>query len=211
MRFPLKYLARRATVRRDIFWNTYMSDEIQNKRGDANITNFPVLKPQDMNYDYIYEYVREWASKKYKEAGDIIIRKVDDREYICETKICFRFNKILETLYKDFKQVFLSRLVKRDAPKPQAKVPPQPQEVGEPVVGSIQDQPRQEQVRVAAGSPAPQPNSLGSDASLVGSTPKGKGKKVVPPEGEAASRDATPPEPKIPNKKNKQEANRRES
>ncbi|WKC58517.1 hypothetical protein [Borrelia sp. P9F1] len=115
MRFRLKYLALRAWVRKDKFWKIYTSQEIQEKKQDASITNFPVLTIQDMNWGYIYEYVVEWVEKKYKERGDIVIKKQDE-EYLCETKSCFRFNKILVNIYKDFKEIFLSRLKKKVEP-----------------------------------------------------------------------------------------------
>ncbi|QMU99667.1 hypothetical protein F0310_04465 (plasmid) [Borrelia sp. A-FGy1] len=140
MRFTLKYLALRASVRKDIFWKIYSSEEIQKRKSNPNITNFPILSPQDVNYDYIYAYLKEWVEKKYRGRDDITIRKVDDREYLCETKKCSRFSKILEAIYKDFKQVFLSRLVKKEPAERQQKAAPK-QKVGQPDALGLQKQP----------------------------------------------------------------------
>ncbi|UGQ16702.1 hypothetical protein [Borrelia sp. RT5S] len=111
MRFRPKHVAVKAWIRRDKFWKIYKSRDIQEKSQDASITNFPVLTAQDMNWDYIYAYVLEWIEKKCKARGDIVVKK-QDNEYLCETKSCFRFNTILDALYKDFKEIFIARLVK---------------------------------------------------------------------------------------------------
>ncbi|AHH11734.1 Hypothetical protein BCO_0122901, partial (plasmid) [Borrelia coriaceae ATCC 43381] len=84
MRFNLKYLARRLYIKRHRFWNTYMSREVQSKRSDKKIINFPILSSQDIDYEYVYAYLKDWVSKKYRAGHGIIINRVGDN-YECET------------------------------------------------------------------------------------------------------------------------------
>ncbi|AHH07236.1 Hypothetical protein BCD_1170 (plasmid) [Borrelia crocidurae DOU] len=78
MKFTLKYLTRRLYLRRDRFWQTYMSDEIQSKKNDETIVNFPILNSDDIDYEYVSSYVKEWISKKYTDNLDIKIQLVDN-------------------------------------------------------------------------------------------------------------------------------------
>ncbi|WP_051374009.1 hypothetical protein [Borrelia persica] len=73
MRFHLRYLAKRLYIKRDKLWTVYMSDEVQSKRIDKTIVNFPVLVPEDIDYDYVYRYLKEWVAKKYTDNLDIKI------------------------------------------------------------------------------------------------------------------------------------------
>ncbi|QFP42486.1 hypothetical protein F9Y90_05120 (plasmid) [Borrelia miyamotoi] len=66
----------------DRFWTTYMSDEVQSKKTDVN---FPIINPEDIDYEYIYSYLKEWVSKKYTDNFEIKIKQIDTDEYLCET------------------------------------------------------------------------------------------------------------------------------
>ncbi|AOW96221.1 hypothetical protein [Borrelia miyamotoi] len=64
MRFNLKYLAKRLYINRDRFWTTYMSDELQLKKSDETIINFPILNPEDIDYEYIYIHILKTGYQK---------------------------------------------------------------------------------------------------------------------------------------------------
>ncbi|QBK64057.1 hypothetical protein EZU68_06710, partial (plasmid) [Borrelia miyamotoi] len=82
MRFSLQYLAKRLYIKRDRFWEIYTSDEIQSKKTDKSIMNFPILSSDDIDYEYIYSYLKEWIAKKYRDNLEIKIEKIDDNEYL---------------------------------------------------------------------------------------------------------------------------------
>ncbi|ANA43931.1 BBG30-like protein (plasmid) [Borrelia hermsii HS1] len=113
MRFSLKYLARRLYIKRHRFWNTYMSDEVQSKRADDTIINFPILSPADIDYEYVYAYVKDWVTKKYTDDLDIMINKIGNDDYYCETKRGSLMNNILDRIHEDYKEIFLGNLEKR--------------------------------------------------------------------------------------------------
>ncbi|AMR76137.1 hypothetical protein A0V01_05980, partial (plasmid) [Borrelia hermsii] len=102
MRFSLKYLARRLYIKRHRFWNTYMSDEVQSKRADDTIINFPILSPADIDYEYVYAYVKDWVTKKYTDDLDIMINKIGNDDYYCETKRGSLMNNILDRIHEDY-------------------------------------------------------------------------------------------------------------
>lgn len=108
----MKHLVRRLYLRRDRIWHVYMSTEIQNKAKDKSITNFPNLKPEDLDYEYVYKFLDEWIQKKYNAKLAFTIEKVDGLEYICKAKRYASLKKILTKIFKDYKDIFLGRLQK---------------------------------------------------------------------------------------------------
>ncbi|WP_419250398.1 hypothetical protein [Borreliella afzelii] len=108
----MKHLVRRLYLRRDRIWHVYMSTEIQNKAKDKSITNFPNLKPEDLDYEYVYKFLDEWIQKKYNAKPEFTIEKVDGLEYICKAKRYASLKKILTKIFKDYKDIFLGRLQK---------------------------------------------------------------------------------------------------
>ncbi|AHH13357.1 Hypothetical protein BHO_0125802 (plasmid) [Borrelia hermsii YBT] len=113
MRFSLKYLAKRLYIKRHRFWNAYMSDEVQSKRADDTIINFPILSPADIDYEYVYAYVKDWVTKKYTDDLDIMIKKIGNDDYYCETRHGSLVNNILDRIHADYKEIFLGNLEKR--------------------------------------------------------------------------------------------------
>ncbi|AHH06052.1 hypothetical protein CN014_005730 (plasmid) [Borrelia miyamotoi] len=113
MRFSLQYLAKRLYIKRDRFWEIYTSDEIQSKKTDKSIMNFPILSSDDIDYEYIYSYLKEWIAKKYRDNLEIKIEKIDDNEYLCETSTGALMNNILDLFYKDYKEIFIDNLEKK--------------------------------------------------------------------------------------------------
>ncbi|WP_418456523.1 hypothetical protein [Borreliella lusitaniae] len=59
MKIRLKQLVRTFYLRRNKIWHVYTSPEIQSKVKDKEIVNFPKLKPEDLDYEYIYRYIKE--------------------------------------------------------------------------------------------------------------------------------------------------------
>ncbi|OJH14657.1 hypothetical protein ER70_07515 (plasmid) [Borreliella bissettiae] len=112
MRIRMKHLVRMLYLRRDKIWHVYRSTEIQNKAKDKTITNFPKLKPEDLDYEYVYKFVDEWIQKKYSDKLGFSIKKVDGLEYICKAKRYAGLKKILARIVKDYKEIFLGRLQK---------------------------------------------------------------------------------------------------
>lgn len=112
MKIRMKHLVRRLYLRRDRIWHVYMSTEIQNKAKDKSITNFPNLKPEDLDYEYVYKFLDEWIQKKYNVKLGFTIEKVDGLEYICKAKRYANLKKILNKIFKDYKDIFLGRLQK---------------------------------------------------------------------------------------------------
>lgn len=112
MKIRMKRLVRRLYLRRDRIWHVYMSTEIQNKAKDKSITNFPNLKPEDLDYEYVYKFLDEWIHKKYNAKLGFTIEKVDGLEYICKAKRYAILKKILNKIFKDYKEIFLGRLQK---------------------------------------------------------------------------------------------------
>lgn len=112
MKIRMKHLVRRLYLRRDRIWHVYMSTEIQNKAKDKSITNFPNLKPEDLDYEYVYKFLDEWIQKKYNSKLGFTIEKVDGLEYICKAKRYASLKKILTRIFKDYKDIFLGRLQK---------------------------------------------------------------------------------------------------
>ncbi len=109
----MKHLVRRLLYfRRDKIWHVYMSTEIQNKAKDKTITNFPHLKPEDLDYEYVCKFLDEWIQKKYNAKLGFTIEKVDGLEYICKAKRYASLKKILAKIFKDYKDIFLGRLQK---------------------------------------------------------------------------------------------------
>ncbi|WP_024655311.1 hypothetical protein [Borrelia hispanica] len=125
MKFTLKYLIRRLYLRRDRFWQTYMSDEIQSKKNDETIVNFPILNSDDIDYEYVSSYVKEWISKKYTDNCDIKIQLVDNLYYNCEIKKYSLLAGVLETLYRDYKEIFLGNLERKKVVEPKIKLQPE--------------------------------------------------------------------------------------
>ncbi|WP_338321120.1 hypothetical protein [Borrelia miyamotoi] len=62
--------------------------------------NFPILSSDDIDYEYIYSYLKEWIAKKYRDNLEIKIEKIDDNEYLCETSTGALMNNILDLFYK---------------------------------------------------------------------------------------------------------------
>lgn len=112
MKIRMKHLVRRLYLRRDKIWHVYRSTEIQNKAKDKNIANFPHLKPEDLDYEYVYKFLDEWIQKKYNDKLGFTIEKVDGLEYICKAKRYASLKKILAKIFKDYKDIFLGRLQK---------------------------------------------------------------------------------------------------
>lgn len=108
----MKHLVRKLYLRRDRIWHVYMSTEIQNKAKDKSIINFPNLKPEDLDYEYVYKFLDEWIQKKYNAKLGFTIEKVDGLEYICKAKRYASLKKILNKIFKDYKDIFLGRLQK---------------------------------------------------------------------------------------------------
>ncbi|WP_267500997.1 hypothetical protein [Borreliella garinii] len=76
MKIRMKHLVRRLYLRRDKIWHVYMSTEIQNKAKDKTITNFTNLKPEDLDYEYVYKFLDEWIQKKYNAKNwDLLLRR----------------------------------------------------------------------------------------------------------------------------------------
>ncbi|WP_330730613.1 hypothetical protein [Borrelia turicatae] len=110
MKFSLKYLVRRLYIKRHRFWEIYMSDEVQSRKGDLRIINFPILKPEDIDWEYVYGYVKDWIGSKYRENLDITINKIGKDDYYCETKRGSLMNNILDRIYEDYKEILLNKL-----------------------------------------------------------------------------------------------------
>ncbi|ACH94091.1 hypothetical protein [Borrelia duttonii] len=127
MKFTLKYLIRRLYLRRDRFWQTYMSDEIQSKKNDETIVNFPILNSDDIDYEYVSSYVKEWINKKYTDNLDIKIQLVDNLYYNCEIKKYSLLAGFLETLHRDYKEIFLGNLERKKVVEPKIKLQPEDQ------------------------------------------------------------------------------------
>ncbi|WP_434757511.1 hypothetical protein bpuCAU1_001393 (plasmid) [Borrelia puertoricensis] len=113
MKFSLKYLVTRLYIKRHRFWEIYMSDEVQSKKGDKSIINFPILNSEDIDYAYVYGYVKDWIGVKYREPLDITIWKIGNDDYYCETKRGALMNDILDMFYEDYKEMLLQRLEQR--------------------------------------------------------------------------------------------------
>ncbi|WP_025407170.1 hypothetical protein [Borrelia hermsii] len=113
MGFSLKYLAKRLYIKRHRFWNAYMSDEVQSKRTCDAIINFPIFSPADIDYEYVYAYIKDWLIKKYTDGLDITIKKIGNDDYYCETKRGSLMNNILDRIHEDYKEIFLGNLEKR--------------------------------------------------------------------------------------------------
>ncbi|WP_210376616.1 MULTISPECIES: hypothetical protein [Borreliella] len=125
MKIRLKNLVRKFYLRRDRIWQIYTSKEIQSKSKDKQIINFPKLKPEDLDYEYTYNYIKEWIEKKYPSIpnkNNFIIEKVDDCEYVCTAKKCANLSKIFAMIHKDYKEIFLSKLEKLVVVDPEVKV-----------------------------------------------------------------------------------------
>ncbi|ACH93790.1 hypothetical protein [Borrelia duttonii] len=127
MKFTLKYLIRRLYLRRDRFWQTYMSDEIQSKKNDETIVNFPILNSDDIDYEYVSSYVKDWISKKYVDNSDIKIQLVDNLYYNCEIRKYSLLAGFLETLHRDYKEIFLGNLERKKIVEPKIKLQPEDQ------------------------------------------------------------------------------------
>ncbi|ACH94201.1 hypothetical protein [Borrelia duttonii] len=127
MKFTLKYLIRRLYLRRDRFWQTYMSDEIQSKKNDGTIVNFPILNSDDIDYEYVSSYVKDWISKKYVDNSDIKIQLVDNLYYNCEIRKYSLLAGFLETLHRDYKEIFLGNLERKKIVEPKIKLQPEDQ------------------------------------------------------------------------------------
>ncbi|AHH07200.1 Hypothetical protein BCD_1134 (plasmid) [Borrelia crocidurae DOU] len=127
MKFTLKYLIRRLYLRRDRFWQTYMSDEIQSKKNDETIVNFPILNSDDIDYEYVSSYVKEWINKKYTDNLDIKIQLVDNLYYNCEIRKYSLLAGFLETLHRDYKEIFLGNLERKKVVAPKIKLQPEDQ------------------------------------------------------------------------------------
>ncbi|AHH10025.1 Hypothetical protein BPA_0021700 (plasmid) [Borrelia parkeri SLO] len=114
MKFSLRYLVRRLYIKRHRFWEIYMSDEVQSRKGDLRIVNFPILKPEDIDWEYVYGYVKDWIGAKYRETLDITINKIGKDDYYCETKRGSLMNNILDMFYADYKEMLLKKLEQRE-------------------------------------------------------------------------------------------------
>ncbi|UPA12727.1 hypothetical protein [Borrelia venezuelensis] len=120
MKFSLKYLVRRLYIKRQLyikrhrFWEIYMSDEVQSRKSDKSIVNFPILKPEDIDWEYVYGYVKDWIGAKYRETLDITIWKIGNNDYYCETKRGSLMNNILDMFYEDYKEILLKKLKQRE-------------------------------------------------------------------------------------------------
>ncbi|WP_434757589.1 hypothetical protein bpuCAU1_001322 (plasmid) [Borrelia puertoricensis] len=114
MKFSLKYLVRRLYIKRHRFWEIYMSDEVQSKKGEDKIINFPILNSEDIDYAYVYGYVKDWLGVKYRETLDITIWKIGNDDYYCETKRGALMNNILDMFYEDYKEMLLKKLEQRE-------------------------------------------------------------------------------------------------
>ncbi|AEL19547.1 conserved hypothetical protein (plasmid) [Borreliella bissettiae DN127] len=112
MKIRMKHLVRSLYLRRDKIWHIYRSTEVQNKAKDKSITNFPKLKPEDLDYEYVYKFLDEWIQKKYNAKLGFTIEKVDGLEYICKAKRYSSLKKILARIVRDYKEIFLGRLQK---------------------------------------------------------------------------------------------------
>ncbi|WP_330730660.1 hypothetical protein [Borrelia turicatae] len=117
MKFSLKYLVRRLYIKRHRFWEIYMSDEVQSRKSDKSIVNFPILNPEDIDWEYVYGYVKDWIGSKYRETLDITIWKIGNNDYYCETKRGSLMNNILDMFYEDYKEMLLQRLEQREVVK----------------------------------------------------------------------------------------------
>ncbi|WP_330730618.1 hypothetical protein [Borrelia turicatae] len=113
MKFSLKYLVRRLYIKRHRFWEIYMSDEVQSRKSDKSIVNFPILNPEDIDWEYVYGYVKDWIGSKYRETLDITIWKIGNNDYYCETKRGSLMNNILDMFYEDYKEMLLQKLEQR--------------------------------------------------------------------------------------------------
>ncbi|WP_246990089.1 hypothetical protein [Borrelia parkeri] len=91
-----------------------MSDEVQSRKGDLRIVNFPILKPEDIDWEYVYGYVKDWIGAKYRETLDITINKIGKDDYYCETKRGSLMNNILDMFYADYKEMLLKKLEQRE-------------------------------------------------------------------------------------------------
>ncbi|WP_418909370.1 hypothetical protein QIA41_04955 (plasmid) [Borreliella sinica] len=112
MKIRIKHLARKMYLRRDKIWHVYKSTEVQNKAKDKSITNFPNLKPEDLDYEYVYKFLDEWIQKKYNDKLGFTIEKVDGLEYILKAKRYASLKKILARIFKDYKDLFIGNLKK---------------------------------------------------------------------------------------------------
>ncbi|WP_024654700.1 hypothetical protein [Borrelia hispanica] len=99
-----------------------MSDEIQSKKNDETIVNFLILNSDDIDYEYVSSYVKEWISKKYTDNLDIKIQLVDNLYYNCEIKKYSLLAGVLETLYRDYKEIFLGNLERKKVVEPKIKL-----------------------------------------------------------------------------------------
>ncbi|UPA17218.1 hypothetical protein bcCo53_001396 (plasmid) [Borrelia coriaceae] len=86
-----------------------MSREVQSKRSDKKIINFPILSSQDIDYEYVYAYLKDWVSKKYRAGHGIIINRVGDN-YECETIQGALMSNILDMIFEDYKELLLDSL-----------------------------------------------------------------------------------------------------
>ncbi|WP_210362665.1 hypothetical protein [Borreliella valaisiana] len=112
MKIRMKHLVRRLYLSRDKIWHVYRSTEIQNKAKDKSVVNFSHLKPEDLDYEYVYKFLDEWIQKKYNDKLGFTIDKVDGFEYICKVKRYVSLKKVLARIFKDYKEIFLGRLQK---------------------------------------------------------------------------------------------------
>ncbi|UGQ17892.1 hypothetical protein [Borrelia sp. RT1S] len=195
MRFRPKHVATKAWIRRDKFWKIDMGRDIQEKSQDASITNFPVLTAQDMNWDYIYAYVLEWIEKKCKNRQNIVVKK-QDNEYLCEAKSCFRFNTILEALYKDFKEIFIRvDVVQEPVPQQHERGAVQPAAVAQEQQAAVVQEDQQ----------ARQPEAVVQEDQQARQPAKGRGKQAPDLQAKAAVNPEETMQPKPPLKKPKKE------
>ncbi|WP_434246530.1 hypothetical protein [Borreliella burgdorferi] len=124
MKLRLKNLVRKFYLRRDRIWHVYISSEIQSKAKDKEIINFPRLKPEDLDYEYMFNYVKEWIDKKYtKNKFNFLFENIDGCEYVCKTKKCANLSKILARIHKDYKEIFLSKLERLVVDPPKVEEP----------------------------------------------------------------------------------------
>ncbi|AHH11601.1 hypothetical protein bcCo53_001433 (plasmid) [Borrelia coriaceae] len=113
MRFGLEYLVTRLYIKRERFWYVYMSPDVQSKKTDGTIVDFPIFTIEDIDRSYIRAYLKKWISMKYKYNLDIEINK-EGCDYFCKLKPGALIDNIVELIISDYKEVFIDSLIDKN-------------------------------------------------------------------------------------------------
>ncbi|AHH11984.1 Hypothetical protein BCO_0125803, partial (plasmid) [Borrelia coriaceae ATCC 43381] len=81
----------------------------QSKSTDKKIINFPILSSEDIDYEYVYAYLKDWVGKKHRAGHGIIINRVGDN-YECETIQGALMSNILDMIFEDYNELLLGGL-----------------------------------------------------------------------------------------------------